>query len=474
MAIDINIPSQVKNYANLAAFPATGTLKTIFIAEDTNKTYRWTGSEYVEISPAGATGITIGTTAITSGTVGRVLFEGTGNVVQESANFSWDNTNAKLLINGGFIIGADFVASSSAFKISGTDATLAIRSTSSSGFCGMNMYDNANNNIGSFQIGGTATGSPFAGNMFIGARQTTGRLLFVRGVSATQSMTLFSTGNLLIQDGGTHTDAGFKLDVNGTARVSGNTTISLNQNGVTLINASNTTSGTASTAELRATTGGGFIGLGKYSASTNSYKFIASSDSYLYSATIGDIAIINDFATGRIKFGAGASSTAQATLFSTGNFAINTTTDAGFKLDVNGTARVSASDQNVFQISGTNAVATRIDINHATNTGFQLSLSSVRKWSIATYGAGDFTFYNDVLTSDALFIKGNTNNVIIGSTTDVASALLNVTSTTKGFLPPRMTTTQKNAIASPATGLIVYDLTLNLPQFYNGTIWVSL
>jgi hypothetical protein len=73
-----------------------------------------------------------------------------------------------------------------------------------------------------------------------------------------------------------------------------------------------------------------------------------------------------------------------------------------------------------------------------------------------------------------LFIKGTTNNVIIGSSTDVASAILNVTSTTKGFLPPRMTTTQKNAIASPAAGLMVYDTTLNLISVYNGTIWISL
>ena len=47
-----------------------------------------------------STGITIGTTAITSGTVGRVLFEGTGNVVQESANLFWDNTNGRLGIGG--------------------------------------------------------------------------------------------------------------------------------------------------------------------------------------------------------------------------------------------------------------------------------------------------------------------------------------------------------------------------------------
>lgn len=54
-----------------------------------------------------------------------------------------------------------------------------------------------------------------------------------------------------------------------------------------------------------------------------------------------------------------------------------------------------------------------------------------------------------------------------------ASALLELKSTTRGLLPPRMTTTQKNAIASPATGLVVYDTNLNLLQLYNGTTWTS-
>lgn len=52
-----------------------------------------------------------------------------------------------------------------------------------------------------------------------------------------------------------------------------------------------------------------------------------------------------------------------------------------------------------------------------------------------------------------------------------ASAILDLKSTTRGLLPPRMTTTQKNAIASPATGLMVYDTTLNNLQEYNGTMW---
>jgi hypothetical protein len=56
----------------------------------------------------------------------------------------------------------------------------------------------------------------------------------------------------------------------------------------------------------------------------------------------------------------------------------------------------------------------------------------------------------------------------IGVTTANASALLQVDSTTQGVLFPRMTTTQKNAIASPAVGLIIYDTTLNKLCVYTG------
>lgn len=53
-----------------------------------------------------------------------------------------------------------------------------------------------------------------------------------------------------------------------------------------------------------------------------------------------------------------------------------------------------------------------------------------------------------------------------------ASAMLDVSSTTKGFLPPRMTEAEKNAISSPATGLLVYQTngTSGL-YYYNGSSW---
>jgi hypothetical protein len=53
------------------------------------------------------------------------------------------------------------------------------------------------------------------------------------------------------------------------------------------------------------------------------------------------------------------------------------------------------------------------------------------------------------------------------------SSLLTLNSIDKGFLIPRMTTSQKNAIPTPATGLMVYDTDLNQIQVFNGT-WGSL
>lgn len=58
---------------------------------------------------------------------------------------------------------------------------------------------------------------------------------------------------------------------------------------------------------------------------------------------------------------------------------------------------------------------------------------------------------------------GHAQGVAIGAgtPTPAASALLDLQSTTQGFLPPRMTTAQRTAIASPAAGLLVYDSDVN-------------
>ena len=63
----------------------------------------------------------------------------------------------------------------------------------------------------------------------------------------------------------------------------------------------------------------------------------------------------------------------------------------------------------------------------------------------------------------------------IGTATPNPSAMLDVQSTSKGLLMPRMTMAQRNLVASPATGLIIYQ-TDNTPgfYFYNGSGWVQI
>ena len=101
------------------------------------------------------------------------------------------------------------------------------------------------------------------------------------------------------------------------------------------------------------------------------------------------------------------------------------------------------------------------------------------------YTGGDYNFIKSHHTSGGKFIFGRENGgsseymriaqdgeVLIGTPTTDASALLNVDSTTKGFLPPRMTTVEMNAIGTPASGLMVFDRTTSQWMGYNGASWV--
>jgi hypothetical protein len=64
--------------------------------------------------------------------------------------------------------------------------------------------------------------------------------------------------------------------------------------------------------------------------------------------------------------------------------------------------------------------------------------------------------------------------VRVGVSSVAASAIIQADSTTQGLLPPRMTTAQRDAIASPATGLVVYNTTTAKVNVYNGSAWVAL
>ena len=241
-----------------------------------------------------ATGLTVGSTAIASGTVGRVLFEGTGNVLQQSTNLFWNATNNRLGVNTS--------TPASALQVVGT-------------------------------LNATNIQSPFI--FTTGSDQ-----LILATQGGTAALTIFPTSrNVLIQSGGTAVDAGYKLDVNGTARV-----------------------GSSSASGEFRIKGGAGIG---------QYIYLDNGGSDVWTILGANVLVIDRGATRILR----ANSNAQVT------------------------------------------------------------------------------------------INGNVND---------GSAQMQIESTTRGFLPPRMTTTQKNAIASPAAGLVVYDTTLGKLCVRGASAWETI
>ena len=95
--------------------------------------------------------------------------------------------------------------------------------------------------------------------------------------------------------------------------------------------------------------------------------------------------------------------------------------------------------------------------------------------------AGGFTAqtsnFSSVVTNDSnsFQVIGSNASIRVGVSVSVASsAILQADSTTKGFLLPRMTTTQKNAISTPAAGLMVYDTTLNKLCVRTASTWETI
>ena len=115
--------------------------------------------------------------------------------------------------------------------------------------------------------------------------------------------------------------------------------ISSNYNGQTGLTISNTTSGTSSraTITLAYNLSSNYSLIAKNSSTTTAYKTLNINDTYWYNTGAGNICFLNDNSTGNINFSAGGSTSPHATLFSTGNLAIGSTTDNGKKLQVNGT-----------------------------------------------------------------------------------------------------------------------------------------
>ena len=98
--MDININSQILVYNDLASFPVTGAAKTLYIADDSEKLYRWNGSAYVEVSTGGGVPYTGATSDVDLGEfelkAGQVEFDQTPTGTAGVAVMRWNDTDGTL------------------------------------------------------------------------------------------------------------------------------------------------------------------------------------------------------------------------------------------------------------------------------------------------------------------------------------------------------------------------------------------
>ena len=271
-----------------------------------------------------------------------------------------------------------------------------------------------------------------------------------------ERMRLTPSGRLLI---GTSTESTYILDANGTVRVQGGE-----------LRLDNGTTGTLNIYSATPTIN--FFSAGGYSIGRSSTTIELRSGGSIIQYIGGNQAYQIDATNGHLFKSAISGSATLARLTTGGNFMVGTTTDAGYKLDVNGTARVSGTAR----MEG--ALILKTDLwNLSSDSQNRLYFGNNDRTYFAS--PNGYEFRNS--SNNAIINISNTGNVGIGTTSPNASALLDVSSTTRGFLPPRMTGAQAEAIGYPAAGLLVYSTdgsgaTITSLGWwgYNGTTWVKL
>jgi len=163
-------------------------------------------------------------------------------------------------------------------------------------------------------------------------------------------------------------------------------------------------------------------------------------------------------------FGILSNNTARIFVEAAGNVGIGLTSSISARLHVRGSGTTSATTALLVENSNQSEYFRIYDDGQIYING--RTVPSPNYTTLIRIGTG-------LSNSPAMWFIGNSNIYINSSNTteNIPSALFAMGGTTKGFLPPRMTTTQRDAIASPAAGLIIFNTTTTKLECYDGAAW---
>lgn len=272
-------------------------------------------------------------------------------------------------------------------------------------------------------------------------------------------------------------------------------------------------------------TSGGNVGIGTTSVNSSLEIYKASGTNYIYltNGTSGTnngvvlrynnidyMGMTGAFTSGELKvggFNAGgyfmtfySNNAERMRLTPSGRLLLGTSTESTYLLDVNGTTRISGTELRLDNgTTGTlNIYSNTPTINFFSGGGYTLGRSGTEMtWNSGgsinlkissndaySLSAANGHLFRSAIAGGAFLARldtGGSLSIGNGSTAANVSSILDLTSTTKGFLPPRMTGAQAEAIGTPAAGLLVYanngnGVTITTTGWwgYDGATWVKL
>ncbi len=130
--------------------------------------------------------------------------------------------------------------------------------------------------------------------------------------------------------------------------------------------------------------------------------------------------------------------------------------------------------------AGTSSTATKLATARSINGVSFDGSADITITSIADAGTLTGTTLKSTITGSSLTSVGILNNatingkLIVGTISSTSSsAILEANSTSQGFLPPRMTTAQRDAISSSSNGLVIFNTSSDGLEFKTSSGWVS-
>ena len=156
-----------------------------------------------------------------------------------------------------------------------------------------------------------------------------------------------------------------------------------------------------------------------------------------------------------------------------------------FKANLSGNNKSVNNYGAYYEVSGgstTNyGVYSQISGTYGTNYGMYIDSYSAstcygvlvnRGTSVFNESGDDYDFRIEGMTqSNLFFVDASNDNVGIATNTPDSKAVLELFSKNKGFLPPRMNTSERESITSPPAGLMIFNTTTSKHEGYTGTTW---